>query len=511
MAKVPQNPTNLWLRHRTWFLRLSIPPSLRQHFGGKDKIVESLGTADLNVAIAERDRRVDDYHAQFERLRTSTTTTNAVYVQARREEPRFPAGFSGRLGPYCDIFTILHLVGDTLEDVRKLLGIPPEEFKPGSPRWMQLGSEALYQKLVAAGVHNRPEDMIAFFCQAASKGETAPAGSTPVPVILTARSDPNGERFSGAFEAFLKDIKSDNPATIDEYKRKAKLFEDYCRNSPLSQITRATAADFLDKFLLEERNVSKRTRNLYASLLHSVFKSAIRRGRFTAASPFEAQKLKVDEEHYEPFTTEEISKLFEKATFVTRPNKHTVHTALPWVMLIGAYTGARLEEIAQLRVADIQEREGVWFFDIHNGNGNSLKNKSAPRCVPIHSQLIAAGLLDYVAGLQKDSRLFPALKPRKSKNNKVGAELSDEFLDWRRRVGVVRESVNFHSFRHTVTNMFEKLGVPDTDAARVLGHKIKGLTYRVYSHEGPGLHRLQAIVEKISYAGWPGAASQARG
>jgi integrase len=283
----------------------------------------------------------------------------------------------------------------------------------------------------------------------------------------------------------------------------AKLFEDYCHNAPISQVTRTTAADFLDTKLLKERKVSKRSRNLYAALLHSVFKTAIRRGRFPAdrASPFEQQKLDVEAQHYEPFTAEEITKLFATVKTDPRPSEHTVHTALPWVMLIGAYTGARLEEICQLRVDNIQERDGVRFFDIHNGNGNNLKNESAPRCVPVHSQLVKRGLLDYTAALPKGSRLFPGLKPRKSKNNKLYADLSDNFREWRCSVGVDRPRVNFHSFRHTITNMFDRLGVPETDAARVTGHKIAGITYSVYSHDGPGLKRLRKIVERIEYPG----------
>jgi integrase len=462
------------------------------------------------VAIAKRDGRVAEYHAQFEGLRSSTAAASQIYSEARRREKEGKPLIGFELFPYYEVYTLANMVGEELEGVRKILRIPPEEFKPGpgsNNLWLQYGREALKRKIaplfeqVARDGKLGPDELIPFFLSktpTTTPGHTASAAPAPA---TSARSDPNGERFSEAFEAFLKGIKSKNPATIDEYKRKAKLFENYCRNSPISQVTRATAADFLDRYLLEEREVGKRTRNLYASLLQSVFKSAIRRGRFTAASPFEAQKLEVDEEHYKPFTTGEINKLFAPAKFIIRPDKHTVHTALPWVTLIGAYTGARLEEIAQLRVADIQEHDGVWFFDIHDGNGNSLKNKSAPRYVPIHSQLIAAGLLDYVAGLQKDSRLFPALKPRKSKNNKVGAVLSDEFRDRRLGVGVVRDGVNFHSFRHTITNMFDKLGVSDTDAARVLGHKVDGISYSVYSHDGPGLKRLAKIVERIKHPG----------
>jgi hypothetical protein len=42
--------------------------------------------------------------------------------------------------------------------------------------------------------------------------------------------------------------------------------------------------------------------------------------------------------------------------------------------------------------------------------------------------------------------------------------------------------------------------VSQTDAARVLGHAIAGMSYGVYS-TGPGLKRLAAVVEAIEYEG----------
>jgi integrase len=63
-----------------------------------------------------------------------------------------------------------------------------------------------------------------------------------------------------------------------------------------------------------------------------------------------------------------------------------------------------------------------------------------------------------------------------------------------------RDGLVFHSFRHTVSGRLEAAGVPQTDAARVLGHTIPGMTYGTYS-TGPGLKRLAAVVEDITYPG----------
>ena len=43
-------------------------------------------------------------------------------------------------------------------------------------------------------------------------------------------------------------------------------------------------------------------------------------------------------------------------------------------------------------------------------------------------------------------------------------------------------------------------GLPEDDRAALLGHEDERITSRVYGHDGPGLHRLQAIIEKLIYA-----------
>jgi integrase len=179
--------------------------------------------------------------------------------------------------------------------------------------------------------------------------------------------------------------------------------------------------------------------------------------------------------------------------------KHKTATALPWASLISAFTGCRLEEVAQLKAADIKQTGGIWFFEFcHDGNG---KTEAATRVVPVHRALIDAGLLRYRDALPRGSMLFPGLKARKSKGGKLGPKLGDAFNWWRNKLGIVRPGVNFHSFRHTVGDRLRKVGVRDDDRAALLGHEDERITSRVYGHDGPGLKRLAAVVEAIEYEG----------
>jgi integrase len=155
--------------------------------------------------------------------------------------------------------------------------------------------------------------------------------------------------------------------------------------------------------------------------------------------------------------------------------------------------------VARLRASDIKETDGIWYFEFcQDGNG---KTKAATRTVPLHHELIDRGLLRYRDALPKGSMLFPGLKGRDSKPGRLGPKLGDAFNWWRKRLGIVRPGVNFHSFRHTVGDRLRKAGVPEDDRAALLGHEDERITSRVYGHDGPGLHRLRAIVEKINYCG----------
>jgi integrase len=288
------------------------------------------------------------------------------------------------------------------------------------------------------------------------------------------------------------------PATLEGHRLRVRAFVERCGDIPLAEVTRAMASDFLIAIAAGRSN---RTTNAYATTLGGVFKSARYRGRFQGDNPFEGQKRKAGGESYGAFTPEEIQTLFKALPRDVAPAKHTPETALPWVALVAAYSGARLEEIAQLGVADIRDQEAngasIKVIDIHNGGNNALKNKASARLVPVHSELVHAGFLDYVKALPQHGPLFPGLTRRASKG-KIGARLGEIFRKKLIALGMKRDGLVFHSFRHTVAQRLEAAAVSQTDAARVLGHAVKGMTYGVYS-TGPGLKRLAAVIEEVVY------------
>lgn len=71
------------------------------------------------------------------------------------------------------------------------------------------------------------------------------------------------------------------------------------------------------------------------------------------------------------------------------PGPNQIRSGRFWVPLLGLFTGARLGELCQLRVADIihSERETP-FIRIHGeGAGMSVKNENSWRSFPVHPEL----------------------------------------------------------------------------------------------------------------------------
>jgi integrase len=500
----------------TWFFVYNIPKELRglpqfMTSRGKPmtKITESLDTKDPEKARARRNERMVHWDRQFRMLQHGPSEDDLreeaieVYrntLKAYSSGLRWPTPRDCLAADYLNQLdnAIAKQVWEEIADCRKRAGVLLE---PGTEPWRKIGVAFIRAKIAAGGWGYLPQPDGRVIRSDEQHLPPLPKIEPPIPSEPKPILDPlprhTAETISEAFERYIAtELDGTAANTIADYRRKVKVFIDKVDDLPLSKITDHMAVSFLDEYLLGERGQKPMTRNTYAMLLSAVFKCAIRRKK-TRTNPFEDQRIKQTAVHYQPFTDQEIAALFADSKFEIAPAKHKTGTALPWASLISAYTGCRLEEAAQLKAEDIKQTDGIWYFEFcHDGNG---KTEAATRVVPLHPELIDVGLLRYRDALPKDSMLFPGLKGRMSKPGRLGPKLGDAFNWWRKRLGIVRPGVNFHSFRHTVGDRLRKAGVPEDDRAALLGHEDERITSRVYGHDGPGLHRLQAIVEKVVY------------
>lgn len=217
------------------------------------------------------------------------------------------------------------------------------------------------------------------------------------------------------------------------------------------------------------------------------------------------------------FNDEDLQKIFAQATYVPWARNHPHRW---WAPLIGLYTGARVNEVCQLKLADIVEERGVWCIAIrktddddlaHKTTGRSrqsLKGKGAVRTLPIAKPLLDAGFLDFVEDVRQTGhpRLFPHLSA--GVNQKTGETkarysrgLLDQFGRYLKTLGFPN-GVAFHAFRHTLATDLNYQGVPEEDIALITGHSLSKkapVLHDAYFHKKPLLVRAKQLAALEQY------------
>lgn len=153
-----------------------------------------------------------------------------------------------------------------------------------------------------------------------------------------------------------------------------------------------------------------------------------------------------------------------------------------WVPQLCLYTGARANEIAQLRLTDIATIDGISCITIRvTRKGQKVKNKSATRVIPLAKPLVDAGFLIYVEEVRATGhpRLFPhlaaghTLYQGDAYYRGYGEKIIQDFCKRLKEMGF-EKGVGSHAFRHTFSTNLTKHGIGAADVALITGHTIQG-------------------------------------
>lgn len=207
------------------------------------------------------------------------------------------------------------------------------------------------------------------------------------------------------------------------------------------------------------------------------------------------------------FNPIELRKLFEGPEMRNfAMNKETLHKY--WLIHIGLFTGARINEICQLNPQeDIYEINGIWCFrftEETEADEDVIKTikKSSTRVCTIHSKLIELGFLDYVRFLrkQKAKRMFPAWRVIGGKASAKAAQwFSEHLVDLGLRDETPGKKITgFHAFRHTFISHAENHDIPKYFV--ISGHVDKNVpeSARPYIH-GKDESKLREIIEAFDF------------
>ncbi|MFV8409205.1 site-specific integrase [Vibrio owensii] len=137
---------------------------------------------------------------------------------------------------------------------------------------------------------------------------------------------------------------------------------------------------------------------------------------------------------------------------------------------IAAQTGCRLNEIAQLRVCDVQLGNEPTLNINDDHEDKKLKNASSKRVLPITAPLLNL-LNELVAGKGKNEHLFTLPY---SKQNGYAGKPSKYFSGLLKSLGA--KGVSFHSLRHYVVTELFNAGVKEELIGSLMGHSVGKLT-----------------------------------
>lgn len=169
-----------------------------------------------------------------------------------------------------------------------------------------------------------------------------------------------------------------------------------------------------------------------------------------------------------------------------------------WGALIGLFTGARVNEIGQLKVEDVREEDGILCFDINELGDSKLKTGASTRLVPVHSKLIELGFLDYLESVKAKGRERLLYELTYDRNNGYGRNLGRWFnTRFLVELSLKSKASVFHSLRHTMFTELLRAGVDLPIAKAVIGHTQEGVGLQVYFERGYKIEQLKEAIEKV--------------
>jgi len=295
--------------------------------------------------------------------------------------------------------------------------------------------------------------------------------------------------FAGLFEHYKAHISRIEPeraaSRIRGYTSSANRFIKFIGDKSIREITKSDLSEF--RTLLEqapanrskavnslslENQAKAQGKKLSANTVRNIFMhlSAIFRvaleDDLLDEHPFDSFKMrkKVQAMNEDiPFTDDEIRMMFRLPLFHGEPSLYGEMAY--WIPIILYYTGARVEEIGQLRRDDIVNAFGVPCFKIQMGEEQSVKTVGSLRYVPIHSHILELGFIDFVN--TREGQLF-------AEKSDVNDKYTYNYGRWWGRLirkhGVRKDVKPCHSFRHYFITQCRALDVREDTQNNVLGH-----------------------------------------
>ncbi|MCF5911888.1 site-specific integrase [Aeromonas veronii] len=268
------------------------------------------------------------------------------------------------------------------------------------------------------------------------------------------------------------------------YKSLFNRFIKYSGIAYLEQCTKQKAVEFKQSLITS--GLSNTTINKFIGKLSNLFDYI--HAHYEHSNIFDGLKIKraKQETTRTAYTKQEAQELIKFAN--KQQQQHH-----KFMVLLGLYTGCRANELAQLYTSDIVKVDNVWSILIQATKADQkLKTKNASRIVPVHSELIKQGFIEFVKSRGQECRLFPEFKYSAIDG------CSKAFVQWFIQHKPVAKT--YHEIRHSFATQLRAHDVSLNVAAQLLGHGTGSISFDRYgSTAQTQIHILKEAIEHVSY------------
>lgn len=220
----------------------------------------------------------------------------------------------------------------------------------------------------------------------------------------------------------------------------------------------------------------KTTRGKKASHLNCFFEHAIEQGHYPEGLNNPVGKIgkvktaekdeRAEKYGWAPFSIEQLQEIFEPDNLLQSEMPHTRRA-----LVIGLYTGARVGEVAQLKLTAFTQIDGRACIEFVG----DLKTKTSKRRIPIHPDLMRLGLMQWVDEEKRrgSERLLPTVDiSKKNKGGAISKGTSNllKMLEIKVEEGL-ENRIGFHSLRDNVVQELQGRKGVDSELRRAyVGH-----------------------------------------
>jgi len=315
----------------------------------------------------------------------------------------------------------------------------------------------------------------------------------------------SGPTFDQLVDAWASAVLDRPEKAIEDMQTAVRQFRDLIGQGVMPVDVERDHVEHFCKHLLETRELSWKTTEKRVSQIRSLYKRAVK-ARLLQENPalhVEVPKPRNPLPARVQYEQDDLECIFSSAIYTAgdRPSGGKGEAAA-WLPLLAQYTGARLEELAQLRLDDIGHASGIDYIRITDeGPQQKLKNENSRRRIPIHPAITQAGFLSYVVRLREagEERLFPLL--RLDSKGDWGGHWSKFWGTYARSsIGLGDKRKTFHSFRHTFKTACRHAGLTEEVHDALTGHSGGGVGRR---YGGQSLQALSQAIARIEYPGVP--------